>query len=235
PAAPWDQRRITMPVETIWSLTAFILTAGVIVSYLIGEKYPPFKVISFLFIGVAAGYAVLVVIFQVIYPRLLVPILYPALGFSRISAIVPLVLSIMLLFKAFPKFSRIGNLATGVIVGAAAGVIVGGAILGTLFAQTKATVTLFDPNLGVQPGRLIDAVFMLVGTVTTLLYFQFGGIRRPGKQVERSRMLIILAGFGKFFIAVTLGALLAGVISAAISVLAERLGFLVQAIQSWIR
>lgn len=224
-----------MPVETIWTIIAFSLTVAVIVSYLIGEKYPPFKIVSYLFIGVSAGYAAVVVIFQVLYPRLIVPFLFPNLGYSRTSAIVPLVLSGLLLFKIFPKTSRLGNIATGLIVGAAAGVIIGGAVLGTVFAQGKAAILLFDPGLGVESGRLADALFMLLGTITTLLYFQFGGIRRPGKPVERTRFIGILAGIGKFFIAVTLGALFAGVISATISALAERIGFLSQAINLWIR
>ena len=224
-----------MAVDTIWSIVAIILTIAVILSYLIGEKYPPFKIVSYLFIGVAAGYAAIVVVFQGLYPRLLVPILFPSLGYSRTLAIVPLVLSGLLLFKIFPKTSRLGNLATGIIVGAAAGVIIGGAVLGTLFSQGKATILLFDPDLGVQPGRLVDAVFMLLGTITTLLYFQFSGVRRPGKQVERPRLVGILASIGKFFIAVTLGALFAGVISAAISALAERFSFVSQVIRLWIR
>jgi hypothetical protein len=224
-----------MPIDTIWTITAFVLTAGVILSYLIGEKYPPFKIISYLFIGAAAGYAATVAIFQVIYPRMIAPVFFPSLGLSRITAIVPLVLGFLLLFKAIPQLSKIGNVATGVIVGAAAGVIIGGAVLGTVFSQAKAAITLFDPELGVQPGRLADALFMLIGTVTTLVYFQFGGVRRLGKPVDRPRATKFLAGMGKFFIAITLGALFAGVISASMAVLAERLGFLVQVIQSWVR
>jgi hypothetical protein len=224
-----------MPADTIWTIIAFLLTVTVIISYFIGEKYVSFKVISYLFIGVAAGYATIVVIFQVLYPRLVVPLLFPGLGYSRIWAIVPLVLSGLMLFKIFPKTSSLGNFATGIIVGSAAGVIIGGAVLGTLFSQGKAAILLFDPELGVQSGRLIDAVFMLLGTVTTLLYFQFGGVRRPGKPVERTRLLGFLSGIGKFFIAVTLGALFAGVIAAAISALAERISFISQVIHLWLR
>jgi len=224
-----------MSAETIWTTTAFILTLAVILAYLIGEKNPVFKVISNLFIGVAAGYAALVVIFQVIYPRLIVPIMFPSLGYSRVLAIIPLLLGAMLLFKSFPRLAKIGNLATGLIVGAAAGVIIGGAVLGTLYAQSRAAISLFDPVTGIQSGRLVDSIFMLIGTIATLSYFQFGGIRRPGKVIERPKATLFLAGLGKFFIAVTLGALFAGVISAAMAVLAERLSFLVQVVQVWMR
>lgn len=222
-----------MSAESIWSTTAFILTAGVIISYLIGEKYTPFKVISYLFIGVAAGYAATVIIFQVIYPRLIIPLLYPSFGYSLVEAIIPLILAILLLFKAFPRLSKVGNMATGMMVGTAAGVIIGGAILGTVFSQAKAAVLLFSPEANDQSGHLIDALFMLIGTVSTLAYFQFGGIRRPGKPVDRPQATKFLAGLGKFFIAITLGALFAGVISATMSVLAERLGFIVQTFQTW--
>jgi hypothetical protein len=188
-----------MSADILWTTTAFILTAGVIISYLIGEKYPPFKIISYLFIGIAAGYAATVIIFQVIYPRLIVPVMYPSLGFSRLTAIIPIILAFLLLFKASPRLSKIGNIATGIIVGAAAGVIIGGAVLGTVFTQVKAAVTLFNPELGVQPEKLVDAIFMLIGTVTTLVYFQYGGIRRPGKPVDRPKATKLLAGMGKFF------------------------------------
>ena len=223
-----------MSADSIWMTTAFILSLGVIASYLIGEKYPPFKVISYLFIGIAAGYAVTVAIFQVIYPRLIIPLMYPSFGYSRLTSIAAIILAILLLFKVSPRLSKIGNIATGIIVGATAGVIIGGAVLGTVFSQAKAAVSLFNPELGTRPGEFVDALFMLIGTVSTLVYFQFGGIRRPGKPVDRPKATKLLAGLGKFFIAITLGALFAGVISAAMSVLAERLGFLVQVIQSWI-
>ncbi|NMB55756.1 MAG: hypothetical protein GYA15_13755 [Leptolinea sp.] len=223
-----------MSVDSIWMTTAFILTLGVIVSYLIGEKFPPFKVISYLFIGIAAGYAASVAIFQVIYPRLIIPLMYPSFGYSRLASTAAIILALLLLFKVSPRLSKIGNIATGIIVGATAGVIIGGAVLGTVFSQAKAAVSLFNPELGTQPGEFVDALFMLIGTVSTLVYFQFGGIRRPGKPVDRPKATKLLAGLGKFFIAITLGALFAGVISAAMSVLAERMGFLVRVIQSWI-
>jgi len=224
-----------MAGNSVWTITAFVLTILVIFSYLFGEKYPPFKAVSYLLIGVAAGYAAIVVIYQVLYPRLLVPFLFPALGYSRIIALVPLVLSALLLLKIFPGTSRFGNIASGIMVGAAAGVIIGGAILGTVFAQSKAAILLFDPELGVQPGRLLDALFMLFGTISTLLYFQFGGKQRGGRSTEKTGLIKVLSGFGKLFIAITLGALFAGVISAAISALAERLSFLSQVIRLWIR
>lgn len=224
-----------MSADTIWTTIAFVLTLAVIAAYLTGAKSPVFKVVANLFIGAAAGYVAVVVIFQVIYPRLIVPVMFPALGYSRLLALIPLALAILLLFKSFPRLSRVGNLATGVIVGSAAGVIIGGAILGTLLTQSRAAISLFDPTIGIQSGRLVDSIFMLIGTVATLAYFQFGGIRRPGKAVERPKATRFLAGLGKFFIAVTLGALFAGVISAAIAVLAERLGFLVQVVQLWMR
>lgn len=224
-----------MSAETIWTTVAFILTLAVILAYLLGERNPMFKVLSNLFIGAAAGYAALVVIFQVIYPRLIVPVMFPSLGYSRTLALVPLLLGILLLFKSFPRLSKIGNLATGLIVGAAAGVIIGGAVLGTLYTQSKAAISLFDPVTGIQSGKLVDSIFMLIGTIATLAYFQFGGIRRPGKVIERPKATRFPAGLGKFFIAVTLGALFAGVISAAMAVLAERLSFLVMAVQLWMR
>ncbi len=80
-----------------------------------------------LFIGVSAGYFTVVLIFQVILSRLIVPI---AAG-AQLS-LIPLVLSGMLLTKLSPRFSRLGNLPMAYLVGAGAAIAIGGSVLGTI-------------------------------------------------------------------------------------------------------
>ena len=61
-----------MPIEAISALIGLILTL-LIFSYLIGDN-PLFRLALYLFIGVASGYAAVVVWHSVLLPRLFLPL-----------------------------------------------------------------------------------------------------------------------------------------------------------------
>lgn len=123
------------------------------------------------------------------------------------------------------------------LVGVGAAVAVGGAVLGTLLAQTRATINLFDLNAAgsVDPGlRLLDGIFVLVGTLSALAYFHFGARARRGQPSVQPVPVRLLGSVGQFFISITLGALFAGVFTAALTALIERLDFLLNVIRSFL-
>ena len=66
---------------------------------------------------------------------------------------------------------------------------------------------------------------MLLGTITTLVYFHFGAKSTPDGP-QRSRLVIVLGWIGQVFIAITLGVLFAGVFAASMTALIERLNFI---------
>ena len=66
---------------------------------------------------------------------------------------------------------------------------------------------------------------MLVGTITTLVYFHFGAKATAGGP-QRSKLVIWLGWIGQIFIAITLGVLFASVLAAALTALIERLNFI---------
>jgi hypothetical protein len=73
-------------------------------------------------------------------------------------------------------------------LGAAAGVIIGGAILVRFFYTGKrAAVMLFSPEANTPIGTNCGCPLYVDRTNSTLAYFQFGGIRRPGKPVDRPK------------------------------------------------
>jgi hypothetical protein len=215
-----------MSADMVTGIIAFLLTL-MILSYLIGDN-PLFRVAVYLFVGVSAGYVAAVSIRQVLWPDLLQP-LYQGLlfGISVQQAIlaVPLLLSGLLLMKAWPPLSRLGMPAMGVLVGAGAAVAVGGAVTGTIFPQVNATITDFGANRVTSPESLLNAGLVLLGVVTTLVYFHFGAGSRTDGSIRRFRLIEIIAFLGSIFLAVTLGVLFAGVYSAALTALIERLHF----------
>jgi hypothetical protein len=200
-------------MDLLWTVVSFLLTL-LILSFIFGDN-PLFRIAAYLFVGVSAGYAAVLIIYQVLWPRLVVPI---SAG-DWVTAI-PLALGLLLTFRLVPSFSRAGNLSMAYLVGTAAAVAIGGAVIGTLLAQTRGAIQAFSP------ATLVEASVMLVGTIATLAYFQFSARSLPNQPAQRPVVVEALAQLGKLFIAITLGALFAGVLSAALVALIERIGFL---------
>ena len=76
-------------------------------------------------------------------------------------------------------------------------------------------------------GQLGNGVILLAGTVSTLIYFHFGVRSRPGLPNRRPLFIQIFSWAGQGFIAITFGAIFAGVYSAALTALVERWSFIV--------
>jgi hypothetical protein len=212
-------------------LLGLFLTLMVLLYLFIGDN-ALFRIVTYSFIGVAAGYVLVLIIFQVLLPRI-----FTLLSSGNLAAIgigiIPFVLGLLLLFKLSPRFSAIGTLPMAIIVGIGAAVAIGGAIFGTLAGQIGGTIGLFSQNQGGNVvTRLLEGVFVLVGTISTLAYFQFSTrarapIAEAEAPVRRQAGLEVLAKVGQIFIGITLGAMFAGVYTAAISALIERIGFVI--------
>lgn len=221
-------------MDIIWTLIGFVVTL-LVFSYVLGDN-PLFRIAAYILVGVSAAYAALLVIYQVLLPRLIQP-----LAQGSYLLVIPLLLGVLLLAKLFPRFSAVGSLSMGYLVGAAAGVAVGGALLTTLLGQMQGAINEFDlvtaarQNGNTQLMQISEGVILLVGTVASLAYFQFGARKRPDQAPRRHPLIDILAQVGQVFIAITLGALFAGVFSAALAALVERLDFIIQFISSLVK
>lgn len=210
-------------MDLVTGIISFILTL-MILSYLIGDN-PLFKMAVYIFVGVSAGYAAAVAWQHVLLPKLVEPLLSGSPQ-QRLLLLVPLLLGLLLLGKLSPRFARLGNPALAFLVGTGAAVAILGAIFGTIFPQTAASIDLFDTHSGGNlAGRLMIAIVFLIGTTTTLIYFQFSSRATPTGP-QRSRLVSALSWVGKGFIAITLGVLFAGVFTAALTALIERISSL---------
>lgn len=210
-----------MPNELIFGAISFLLTL-MILSYLIGDN-ALFRFAVHIFVGVSAGYVAIVALYQVIWPYLLIP-LVSAPMLERGLTLIPFVLSALLLMKISPRLGWLGGPAVAYLVGVGAAVAIGGAILGTILPQAAAAVAPFDWRNAPDPvTSLFNGAVMLTGTIGTLAYFHFGARRRDDGSIKRNFLVEALAWLGKLFVALTLGALFAGVYAAALSALIERI------------
>jgi hypothetical protein len=210
-----------MSPDLITGILGFLFTV-LIFSYLIGDN-PLFRIATYIFVGVAAGYFAAVAFWQVLWPDLLYPLRYGNAAEKSLSA-VPLFLIGLMLMKASPRTTHFGAPSMAFLTGVAAAVAIGGAVIGTLTPQAFATVNAFDLRSSANPIQtMFNSGLILLGVVSTLAYFHFGGRASDDGSIRRLAPIEWIAWVGRIFIAVTLGALFAGVYSAALTALVERL------------
>ena len=215
-----------MPIEAISALIGLILTL-LVFSYLIGDN-PLFRGAVYLFIGVASGYAAAVVWHSVLMPKLFRPLL-SADPNQMLTVFVPLGLGVSLFAKLSTRIGWLGSFAMAMLVGVGAATALNGAVIGTLIPQSQAAMDTFaSPTIT----RLLQAVLMLLGTVLTLVYFQFSARRTADGSVKRIAIFEGLAWGGRLFIAITLGVLFAGVYMAALTAMIERLSSIINFVKS---
>ena len=230
-----------IPPDLITAGISFIVTV-LILSYLIGDN-PLFRATVYVFVGVAAGYVAAVAVNEIILPLLLQPI-FSGEAFANpilaASLAVPLLGSVLLLFKIFPRFSHLGQLPMAYLVGVGAAVTIGGAVLGTLLPQINATLDGFDVRLAVERNTnaafmIVNGAVVLIGVIGTLIYFHFGASQKSDGSIHRNVMINVASWVGRVYIAVTFGVLFAGVYMAALTALIERMdsvrGFIFQLMQ----
>jgi hypothetical protein len=218
---------MTLNADLIWTIVSLVLTLCIF-SYLLGDNLF-FRIASALLIGCSAGYLAVLIIYQVILPKLAVPMMQGSL-----LEIVPFFLSGLLLTKLSPKLSRFGNISMAYLVGAGAAIAIGGALLGTLFTQVKGAVNSFvitdGSGAGINWPVLLESIFFVFGTIASLVYFSFSAKTKTEKAAKRSPMVNLFAWIGQFFISITLGAVFAGVLTSTITALIERINFIVSTI-----
>src|SRR4030043_1569682 len=229
--------RISQLADPIGAIIGFALTI-VVLSYIIGDNIL-FRVAISIFIGVASGYAAILILYNVLLYQVLVPV-YQVITTGNADSmptyathVLPaVILGVWMLTKASPRLSRGGTPVLAFLTGVGAATMIAGAVRGTIFPQIGASANLLNIQTGPSElnelaGWFINGLVILVGTVTTLIYFQFGIKRQEeGAPVQRWVILEYLSTAGQGFIVVTLGVLFAGVYIAALSALINRIQFI---------
>jgi hypothetical protein len=219
-------------INLITGVISFLFTL-LIFSYVLGDN-PLFRVAVYIFVGVSSGYIAAVSWWQVIMPRLVYPLMSAITSGSMLDVgliLVPLLGALMLLL--FPRQTGLGRIVMAFLVGVGAAVTIAGALMGTLIPQIQGTINVFDMTVvaGKDISYLIEAlsnaVIILAGTVFTLVYFHFGARSKADGSMRRLGLIEALAWCGRVFIGIALGAVFAGVYSAALTALIERISSMI--------
>jgi len=212
-------------METI----AMLVGAGLsllVLTYLILGDNPLYRLALHLFIGALVGYSfgnVIVFLRNVLLIRL------PG---DYILA-VPLLMGLWLfLVKSFPRLASLGNFVVAYLIGVGTAVALGGALLGTLVPQVEATARAlsFDSlnlsSLG-DLQLLADGLLVVVGTICTLMAFNFAAPRQGGGAGVWIRFVGALAWIGRVFLIFAFGVAFAGALTTSLSILIGRIQYII--------
>lgn len=198
----------------------FILTLMVF-SYLLGDNFL-YRLATYVFVGLAAGFVTIVTVESVLLPWIRTTLLGTDMNGKLLGAI-PMVLGLLLLLKGTARFNRLGNLGLAFVVGIGTAVALVGAISGTLLPLANATS-------GSVAANALDGFILVLGVISTLVYFQYLAQRVPGGATRRALVIRAIGAVGQGFIVVTLGALYGGAILSGLVVFGERIAFILQRI-----
>lgn len=202
-------------MELIGVWIGIALTLG-LYSFLYKDN-PVFKFCEHVFVGVGTGYMLIYLAIEVVWPKLLLPLLHlfqwdvvPRLGrvlgktWNAPSTpledgetwwlIVPTFFSLFMLVRFVPKLVWLSRWSFAFIVGYTAGNSIYASAQGQLFPQAQATLEpLWNPD-GAW-GMSLNAVIVLAGVLSVLIYFFFS-IEHKGGTPGLARSRYYLLGVG---------------------------------------
>lgn len=227
-------------VANVGTWVSFALT--LMVYCYLGKEIPflhtIYRVAVYVFVGVALGYGAIMAWHGVLVPRLL-----RQLGRGEWFYLVPLVFCLLLLSRVRESWRGASSLTISFLFGVGTALAVGGALVGTLIPQVQATFVSLNPAhyqaVATEEGTLpvsyaLDALLVVLGTVSTLLYFYFTTSRGRRRERAHDGMMQLATGFGKVFIMFTFGALFASAAISRIALLIDRIRFVIETIRPYI-
>jgi hypothetical protein len=196
----------------VW--VAALLTLGIF-SFLYKDN-PAYKLCEHLFVGVSAGYYVVLNYYSVVKPNLLDPLFLGVNGHHDLLLVIPLALGVLLFSRFFPKGDWLSRWSIALILGVYPALRITGFGQGDFVEQIHGTILpLWVAN---DFGATIGNWILIVGLLATLIFFFFSK--------EHKGALGGTAKVGVYFLMVSFGASYGYTVMARISLLIGRVMFL---------
>ncbi len=173
---------------------------------------PFYKFAEHLFVGVSVGYTISILYWNAFLPRVWEPIVRN----HQFYVLFPTILGLLAFSVFFKKGSWLIRYPIAFYMGATCGISVPRSFQGYIFRHMQGTITAISPG---QPNLiLISNIIMVIGVITTLLYFYFS--------VGHKGAIGRLANVGIWYIMLAFGATFGYTVMARVSLLIGRLQFL---------
>jgi hypothetical protein len=168
------------------------LAAGLTIAILsfLYKDNPLYKFAEHLYVGVSAGFGVIYVWSFDLKPMLIDRFIAEH-GVERWILLVPAILGLMMLTRWFGKIGYFSRLPLSFTIGIGAGLGITASIQGFLLPQIQATLV---------PLTTINNILLVVGVITTILYFYFSrDFTGPFKYLLELGIIFIMVSFGASF------------------------------------
>jgi len=193
----------TIQVIQVWLAVGCTL---LIYSFLYKDN-PMFKLGEYLYVGLTAGWGLCVAWFMVVYPDLVIPLSRVFKSYlgqqvkleatDSIFLIVPLLLGVFMLTRFSPKTAWLSRYTFAFIMGSVSGMAIPLVISADLFKQLVPTLRPLWAT-GMTPFQTVNTALILIGVITTLVYFFFS--------VEHKGAVKVAARIGIFYMMISFGA-----------------------------
>lgn len=197
----------------VW-IAAF-LTLGIF-SFLYRDN-PIYKLCEHLFVGISAGYYVVLTYYSTLKPNLVTPLFFHAGEGRNFLLVVPLLLGVLLFSRFFPRGDWLSRWPIAVILGVYPALRITGFGQSDLVQQVNGSIL---PLWGIGAGDLINNWLLVIGVLATLVFFFFSK--------EHKGALGGTAKIGIYFLMVSFGASYGYTVMARISLLIGRVMFLLR-------
>lgn len=206
-----------------------------ILSFLIRDN-PFYKLAEHIFVGISAGYGVVLVWHEAVLPIMLYRV-FPSLGgdvtvHANYWVLVPMVLGLLMISRFIPKFAWLSRWPIAFVVGVTAGSSIPVVVQASILEQMSGTIKpflFFRPLVLTDHAGAIDwsrvAMFaafnhllLVIGVICVLSYFYFSQ--------EHKRLLGVTSRIGIWFLMIAFGAGFGNTVMARISLLIGRVQFL---------
>ncbi len=171
---------------------------------------PFYKFAEHLVIGLAGGYYVVTMWFQIVKPKLIIPLFQQ----GHLVLIFPMILGLFMWARYVPKYSWISRWAIAFYLGTASGLGIPPIMHTLIIRQIQAT--MLPVNFHSYQGWM--SLFIIFGVLTSLIYFFFSA--------EHKGVLGVSAKIGIWFIMIGFGATFGYTVMSRISLLIGRVQFL---------
>jgi hypothetical protein len=201
----------------VW-IAAFLTLA--MFSFLYRDN-PVYKLAEHIFVGVSAGYGVVITWRESVMPDLINPLLYPEavdLDSPNYVMIIPGLLGVLMFSRFFRRWDWLSRWPIAFVMGMSAGVTIPGVIQAELLGQLRGTFLSVWPNADVTAWIAFSNFLLIVGVICVLSYFYFSR--------EHKGALGVTSKVGIFFLMLFFGAGFGNTVMARISLLIGRVQFL---------
>ena len=217
------------------TVISFVLTLMVF-SYVLGDiplVRNLYRIAVYIFVGMAAAFTTIVTFEGVILPYLQ-DIQNPVTSWTPLGNTADIFIfftavlfGLLLLLKPIARLSWLTNSVFAVVIVVGSAVAVIGALTGTLFPLVRTSTTI-PADTTSNPVSLLNVAVIFLGTVTSLIYFQYQAKQDDSGYIYQGRFVRRLSWVGKVFIVTTLGAIYATAMLTSLTILTERISFLLR-------